>query len=325
MIYFDAQIIRKLAAGQIEGRGFMDLCAQADHKETLQVQLSWLSVLGYIGAKKPFQLFNTDNPLFSHAVSALVRHAPESELVRIFDQTFVECLTQVRALPQIHPHNLLAHIQRQRSEANTPLPAIFSLSLDAYETRLRDNPADAYHDLTLYFAWDLVCACFRAVFDHQSPQGHVFEGIKVFKWCLLESFQHIARDKRTRPSFWSLLEVLYAYKMREEKLQGYTDEEWLMLCQMAAALRPQEEISDVYYVDGAVVALENAHDSLFSHAPLTVFTLDSVARVDAGLAFAHHVMDNIAGQAIPWGVSLAPVRVICLDEVGNSVHIARRI
>lgn len=285
--------------------------------QPMQVMLGWPSLLEYLDLESLFENFPTldnQNELFALIISTLPLESEKDFLIRLYDQVFVECLTHVKALPQIDPTFLIQRIQQKRQSSLK----LFAQSLDRYERLLLEHPAHIMHDLILYLAWDRVCVNLAILFEYRSPEVDIRSGLDVLKECLLESFQHITAHGRTAPSLFRLMEALYAYQMREENLPIYTDSEWSILCQSACALKPREILSDVWYIDAAVTDDQKLKEMDKEKKNLRVLTMDSVDKVQACLAFVHYMIDKLKLET-EWQYSLCPIEVVCLQEYGNDL------
>lgn len=281
--------------------------------EKLEIVFGWSSLLEYIGEKslfKTFPLFSQHNELFAFLISTLALNTKKDLLARLYDQIFVECLTQVKALPQIDQNFLLHHIREKRKALSSQqLEELFSASLNQYEKVLTENPYHALHDLTLYLAWDRVCINLAIIFEHPFSNPAIGTVLDILKECLLESFQHITQEGRTSPSFFRLLEALYAYQMRDEYLQSYPEGEWLILCEGSKSLTPREEVADLFYIDEAIVNGESSNKE-----PLMVFTMKTGQTVKSTLALANYMLKKLRGEVPGWHYALSPAKVICVKE-----------
>jgi hypothetical protein len=272
----------------------------SNFSDQLNVDFYWPSLLTFLEEDKLFDSlpsFGAQHPLFQAIFSALTDPDIEkSALISLYDQLFVENLTWVKTLPQTNVSYLLDGLRKKRAGA----PFILCEALDKYNVLLQECPQNAMHDLILYLAWDRVCVCFAILFDYHEISIPAENGLFVFRECLLESFQHITALGRTSPGFFRLLEALYAYQMREEKLQAYPEEEWLILCRSSAMLRPREKLSDVYYIDAAICETEK----LPFREPLNVFTSDSTEKIKASNEFAAYTIEQLKKEKLPWHYSL---------------------
>ena len=311
-----------------DSRAFLEACINAgilaDHQQ-IQVIFGWPSLLEYLDLGPLFEKFlkfDDQNKLFAFITSTLALDSDKDLLITLYDRVFVECLTHVKALPQIHSTFLINQIQKKRhSPSFSHVNHLFSLSLDRYEKSLVENPSHAMHDLILYLAWDRVCINLAIVFEHVSPNQNVRNGLEVLKECLIESFQHITSHGRTAPGFFRLIESLYAYQMREENLQAYTDSEWLTLCQSSFALKSRDGLIDVFYIDAAVVDDQEFKSSGQEGDLLRVFTFDSLDNVKACLSLAHYMIEKLKAEGSGWRYILRPVEIVCLKEYESGLSI----
>lgn len=317
--FIDNQLIQKIIAEEVENgeNSLVESCIQAGilaDEQSFQIIFGWPSLLEYIGQGSLFEAFpkfDKHNPLFAFITSSLTLDSEKDFLFRLYDQIFVECLTQVKALSQIHPAFILSQIQKKKSSA------LFSRSLDHYEKILTGDPANTLHHLILYLAWDRVCVNLALLFEHIYPDLESQEGLRVFKECLLESFQHITEQGKAVPGFFRLLEALYAYQMREEVIQTHTDAEWLALCQSSRALRSRENIPDVFYIDAALVDHRKLKSLIKEKEPVRVLTLDSIDKVKASLLFADYMIEKLKIEIPEWPYTFRPLEIICLKENDN--------
>ncbi len=269
-----------------------------------------------------FPAFNEENQLFNFIIEILSQEEQNNELlIRLYDQIFVECLTQVKALPQIDQSFLLDQIQKKRRfTLFSPAGQLFSAPLDHYERMLVENPYHTIHDLTLYLAWDRVCVNLAVIFENPSVAVKM-SGLEVLKDCLIESFQHITGQGRTAPGFFRLVEAFYALHMREENLQTYTDAEWLILCQSAPALRSRDSLCDATYIDESLINTQVIADPQSEVRKLKIMTLDSVDKVKASLALGQYMIEKLQKEVPDWMYTLRSVEIICFREGASGLAI----
>jgi hypothetical protein len=322
-VFIDNKLIRTMSAPETSLEKASSLASFVhENGQRAQIVFGWPSFLEYMDLGflfKTFSLFNDENPLFNFILSSLAAGADKDLLIYLYDQTFVECLTRVKAIPQIDQTFLLNQIEKKRySSSFSNTQEFFSSSLDHYELLLKQDPYNTLHDLTLYLAWDRVCVNLAIVFERASSDPSSSHGLEVLKECVLESFQHITKQGKTAPGLFRLIETLYAYKMREEKLQLYSESEWAILCQSSAALRPREDMVDVFYIDAAVIdqELNDKEKDL-----LRVLTMESADIIHASLSLAHYTLDHLKLESAEWQYSIHPVEVICLKENENAFQI----
>ncbi len=266
--------------------------------EENQITFSWASLLKYLDMEPLFEnfpVFDEENDLFAFMISAIAKDEEEELIIRLYDQVFVECLTHVKAIPQIHLEFILDKIQKNKS----------LFFLEKYERLLMESPYEAIHGLILYLAWDRVCVNLTKIFEYVFPDLKKREGLETLKKCLVESFLHITGQGKSRPSFFKLMEALYAYQMREENLQAHTEEEWLVLCQGLGVLSHGGDLSDVVYIDAALGK---------SVEPVKIVTLDPAEEVKIGLSLGRCLVDKLKKEFLEWQYDFAPLEIVCLKE-----------
>lgn len=276
------------------------------------ISLDWPSFLSYIGLAEvlvPVQIFGPNNKIHTFLTFALAEKLESEVLFKFYDQIFVEVLSQIKDLRSINADFLRAAIQRKRLSDSAE--DVFFGPLNYYEKLLVENPAKTIHDLTLYLAWDRVCINLSVLFEHQSSDKYFQHSLKVFKECLIESFQHIFKNSEIPPSFFRLLEAYYAYELREEKLQTYSEADWQTLCQSSKALRPRELLADVVYVDRAI-SLRVESDKM------KVYTMDSADKVNSTGTLAKFAISKFQDETIGWQFTLNPTEIMTVqyDEQG---------
>jgi hypothetical protein len=333
-VFIDNSLIQKMKAHEAEAGHdvLLKTLIKANFltsDQSVQVLFGWPSLLEYLDLGslfEQFRPFDRQHELFGFITTVLTSHLDKDLLVRLYDQIFAECLTHIKALPQIQASFLMDCIREKRqSFASSFANQLFSASLDRYETAFAVNPSYTMHDLILYLAWDRICVDIATVFELVSPDLNVQNDLKVFKDCLLESFQHITAHGRTAPGFFRLLETLYAYQMREEFLQTYTEDEWLTLCQSSEALKPREGLMDVFYIDAAVVENREMKEFNKERDLVRVLTLDPVDKVQASLSLADYMIGKLKQEESEWRYALCPVEIVCLREAGSNFLINKVI
>lgn len=276
------------------------------------LSFSWPSFLEYLELGQLLSRlpsFDSSEALFTASVSALCEVDNPEDLFYIYDSLFTEMLKQVKALPEIDPVFLLEKIEEKKSRLSFwEMEKILSPALSAKEKMLRENAPQAMHDLVLYLAWDRMCVCMARLFDYQCADPRFIENLRKLRWCLIESYQHIANQGRTSPSFYRLIEALFYYQMREEHLQLHMETEWQLLTQSFSALKGQNELIDVLYIDHAVVPDSETKEELFSH-----LTLDPPEIVECRLALAHYMIGQIKKEIPQWNYTLSSSNIIHLS------------
>lgn len=323
--FIDNQLIQKIAQADNQEL-LVKACTDAGLiplDSPIEIVFGWPSLLEYLGLGSLFEnfpLFNQQSELFNLIIATLPAKSEKDFLIRLYDQVFVECLTQVKALPYIHLPFLIEQMQKKRQSLFTsPLHNLFAPSLERYEKLFLEFPSHTMHDLILYLAWDRVCVYLASVFEHDFSNVDIQPGLKVLQECLLESFQHITAHGRTAPGFFRFIETLYAYHMREEHLPTHTEQEWLTLCQSAKALRPREGLNNVFYIDAAVIHQDIKR--IDQQDPVRGLTLEPAGRVKASVSLAYLMLKKLKEEMVEWQYDLRPVEVICLKTSENHLTV----
>lgn len=274
-----------------------------------EVALDWPALLNLLDADdfvKNFPPFTSQDPLYQQIIIALEAKTHPELLEHLFDQLFVESLNWVRSQTEVDPNYLAEKIrQKQTLQALGP---ILSKPLLHNQKLLFGQPYPFIHDLIFFLAWDRVCINLAILFEYPSVAVNVKPGLVILRNCLIESFQHIMAKQETTPSFFRFIEALYAYEMREEHLQSYSDREWITLCESAQALRSREEIIDVSYIDKFII--DRKHFSFSSK----VLTMDSSEKVNKSIGLARYMIDKLNSEDQNWHYELQSTEIICLHS-----------
>lgn len=311
-ICLDNQLLKRATSETKEGQTLLlslkNLIASQTH---FKIVFGWSSLFQYLGLDcilEKIPKFDKQNRFFAHIMDNLSLDILESHVIKLYDQLFVLCLTEIKALSEIHPAYLLECIQKKK-EVVTPFEKeLFSIALDHYEQSFIKNPSHTLHDLILFLAWDRLCVYLAIIFEQVSSIPSYLKGIQILKDCMVESFQHITADGKTIPGLFRMLEALYAYQLREERLQVHTDEEWKILSETSRALREREAFPDVYYIDAAVVDEKVLNGSEL----LKVYTLDSPEKVSASMDLARFMISKLKAEEKDWHYTLDSVEVVRL-------------
>ena len=323
--YVDNKLIKNITNGfySLENKNLLiEACKKAEilkEVQNLHFILGWPSLFEYLGLNDLFvnlPKFDEQNKLYNFLISTLSIDPEKDLLIRLYDEVFVQCITQIRSLPEIDPDFLINQIQKARQfPLDASMKDLFSLSLVQYEKKFSKEPYHTIHDLTLYLAWDRVCVNFAIVFEHLSTNPQILNGLNILRECLIESYLHINAQGRTSPSFFRLIEALYAYDMRAENLQSHSDSDWAILCQSAIALRSRDSPADVFYIDAALKNPENATEVLKG------FTLDPIDKVKSTLALARHLIEKLKLEIPEWQYTLCPQEIFCLKDEDNVLSV----
>lgn len=316
--HIDQKIARKIASlVDVKDReAFLENIKVAIAAEDdLQFVLDWaalLELLGYSGLVESFQQTEGNKKIFSSVIEALKMDSDNEVIYYLFDQIFVECLTEVKTLkPVLHPDILANQVRSLLTHPLFPDQDPFSATLRYYDKRLTENLQDTLHDLILYLAWDRVCIYIAMIFDDVSLK--IKDGLQLLKNCLIESFQHIKADGKTNPGFFRLIEALYAFEMKDENLQNYSDTDWKTLCESVQALQPRDSLADVCFIDTGIVS-----DLIQDKPLLKVLTFKPAKEVKTIISLANFMLKQLRVElADQWRYSMCPYEILCLRPDGD--------
>ncbi|MBN9377156.1 MAG: hypothetical protein BGO14_04760 [Chlamydiales bacterium 38-26] len=290
-----------------------------------EIHLTWPSFLEYIEGGPIFDnfpAFSQKNALYRLITQLLPLEKEKDYLIEVYDHVFAECLTHVKALPQIQPDFLIESIQKKRKQIHdNPFQNQFFLPLlDTIHHRLVQNPYELMHNLVLYLAWDRVCMNFAMIFEYtESDPSKIQKGLELINTCLTESFQHISDQKKTIPSFYRLIEALFAFNMRDENLKIHSEEDWQILCQSFNSLHAREELMDLPYIDLAMQG--NAETSL---EPLLFLTTDSKEKVNSSYALTNCIIKKLKQEIPFWKYDLAKKDLAIIDLESHTYSLSKR-
>lgn len=278
-----------------------------------RLSFRWPSLLEYLdlgSVLSNLPAFKLGEPLFDACIVTLCANEDVEVLLHFYDRLFTECLNQIVALDQLNPSFLLQTIKVQRQKITfLEIKALLSPILDTYEMLFSERTSHTRHDLVLYLAWDRLCVWMARLFDHQSTDPKFLKGIRVLKECLIESYQHITQQGRTKPSLYRMLEAFVFYQMREENLETLTDSQWQVLSQSFQTLKEQDVLADYFYIDdGALTRDLNGEENSTCY-----LTLDSPKRVQARLALAHYMTHHLKAEVPNWAYALQPQNIVHLE------------
>lgn len=151
------------------------------------------------------------------------------------------------------------------------------------------------HDLILYLGWERVCMLISQVFDYQSTDPKLIQGLEVLKECLIETYLHLVKDGKTTPSLFRLLETLFFYEMREENLHKHTEEEWTVLNQAFPLFK--EGLADFFYIDD------------MDDEEAVYLTSELEDQVNTRLAFAHCMVSKLKREIPSWPIEIKPKKI----------------
>lgn len=273
-IYVDNKVLKEVVAGE----------SFAQLKEA-EIEFPWPSLLAYLGQENlfaNFPEFNDSHPLFNVFVEAIKGKAKPEEFIYLYDQLFAETLSALKNLPIISSQFFLEALNKE-----SPPPALVK-TVAEWQDRFLHHPKSTLHDLMLFLGWDRVSVALATLFEYPFKESHSLENLEVLKDCLMESFDHITADGKSKPSLFRLMEASWAFKMRDEFLQNYSEDEWKVISQSAPILQPRDKLPDIYYID------ENQNTLLGENIFLTSSTPEKVrtALKLADLIKPGYVFDN---------------------------------
>jgi hypothetical protein len=280
--------------------------------ESGHLNLDWPSLfeyleLGQVLSRLPS--FDKSQVLFTACISALTEVDNPEDLFYIYDSLFTKMIEQVKSLPEVDASFLLQKMEEKKNKLSFwEMEKILSPALTAQEKVLKETPLEAMHDLVLYLAWDRMCICMARIFDYPSTHPKFLDNLKKLKWCLIESFQHIASQGRTTPSFYRLIEALFYYLMREEHLSLHPEADWELLTKSFPVLKDSNELVDVFYIDHALVPESAMQEGSFCH-----LTVDPPEVVQSRLALANYMIERLKQEIPQWNYALRPGNIIHLS------------
>ncbi len=289
-IIIDHQVVRKVVSGEFIWND--------EVKSVFLERSAFLECVGLGNVFDTIPKFDDKNIFFSFCTSDLTFNLNKEVITHLYDQIFIECLTDVQNTRFINKDNLYQQIQEKKKG----LHAYLVEGLDLYEQRLLNNPQDLIHDLTLYLAWDVVCIRIAILFENISSDSRNSDLLKGLKECLLESFDHITREGKTKPGFFRMIEAFYAYQMRQELLDTYKEEEWGILCKSCKSLMDREQFADVFYL-----SLESSFD-------FSVITIDSSEKIEATLLFSEYILEKIKEEFPFWSYRAFSSKIIQIQN-----------
>lgn len=275
---------------------------------------SFFSSLPLDGLLEDFPLLNEEEGLLASIGKHLEKDLREQDLFDLYDLLFVECLTSLKNLKSLDGAFLLKLLEEKKHSS------LFPFLWEGYEKKFLETPSQTLHDLILYLAWDRMCVCAAVLFEQTTSDPKKIANLHFFKNCLVESFFHIKKDKKTVPSFFRFVEALYAYDLREEQLDRHTPEAWSILCKGASALKPRHFLSDTAYID---FALQQEKSSESSSSKFVTFSPPE--NIQASLQLAHFYLQKIRSDARTAFYQFSPLQIVCLQEKESTLFIKKII
>lgn len=256
------------------------------------IVFSWTTLFHYLNLESIFDAF----PKFdsTSCLEALSAPADTTAIYDLYDNLFKECLIQVKTLEQVDPDFLIEKIRIAKENA----PESFRKVLEQFEFSFIHDPQNTMHSLTLYLSWDRFCICLARIFDHQTTNPIFLSHLEILKDCVIESFHHIKQHGRTTPSFVRLMEALFFYEMREERLQTHSEEDWKILNHGFSIFNAPEKLSDF------------PHTNVGSAPEMGYFTSASKEKIQGDLALTDYFIRRAREQFPEWSFDRSFVSII---------------
>jgi hypothetical protein len=256
---------------------------------------SFLEVLHLGNVCEAFPRFDPLHAVFKMLVKAVEEGFEKEVIIALYDQLFVDWLASIQN--KIAPGLLYGEIEKVDNSFFQPL-------LIEYKKKLEEMPKEMMHDFVLYFAWDRVLVSLAELFEYPFKGSQYIVGLQILKNCMLESFQHITRQKRTKPGFFRVVEALYALMMRDECFDSYTEEEWNLLCKSAKCLLLRDKLCDLFYID---LMIQEPGEKVPS---LTVCTKNSQELVQGQIELVQFMLHKLQKDFFDWNFVLLPCQVV---------------
>lgn len=284
----------------------------AHHKEMIEPYLAtekesflfnWSSFFGVLEIKMVFEDFSfceREDPLFQATISSLLEIQKEEDLFYLYDSLFSSCLQKIYSLPWLQAEALFLKMVEQKQKKKGFWQEKL---LDCYENYfLQEGLKKIHQDLVLSLTWDRFCLLSSQLFDFPSKEPLVLQNLARFKDCLIDSYHHIVGQKKSRPSFFRLVNALFYYEVREERIDLHSAFEWQLLTQSFPLLLLDHEISSCSYVDFWVNQEKKIEE-------VKILTVDSLEIVQAKKALSSWFSQKIGADATWEGME---TRVISL-------------
>ena len=219
----------------------------SEKKETFL--LNWSSFWGSLEKEELIQEFSfceRGDALFQATITSLLEIQEESDLFYLYDSLFSSCLQKVYSLPWLQLGSFIQEIVDQKKKKKGTWEENL---LESYEKAFRTEGPSKIHDFILSFAWDRFCLLSATLFDFPSQERRFLKNLAKFRDCLIDSYHHIRDQRKSSPSFFRLVNALFYYEVREERIDLHQPQEWEILTQSFPLLLSDDEISSCSYID----------------------------------------------------------------------------
>lgn len=282
--------------------------------------LPWNSLLEYLEISNLFEslpIFNDQNRLYIAIIKTLETELDKSLIIEMYDKLFAECLREVQTLSEITASNILQLIEAKQRSMSIPEHLLVGPQLNHYGEILTQQPQAALHDLILNLAWDRMSVYLATIFENPNSTEPYLKGIQTLKECLIESFIHIDRQGKSKISFFRLMEAIYAFEMRPERLDLHSEEDWQLLSKCGQALRSRNIPVSIYYVDYALYpGLEKP-----AKIDLKAFTMDTDEVVTAILLLANYVVKKLKTEEPSFEYVIGATEIIKMNTTDKGLVI----
>jgi hypothetical protein len=307
--YIDNDLIKYLiVTPEINFLDFQKTCYGND-LSTSKFSFSWHFLLEYLDFSDLFEslpIFDDQNRLYLAIIKTLETELDKDLIIEMYDKLFAECIRQIQTLAEINASYILQLIEEKQRSMRIPEHQLIGSQLNHYLETLVENPKNALHDLTLSLAWDRMCVYLAIILESQSQSSEAFlKNIQILKSCLIESFIHIDSQKKSKISFFRLMEAIFAYEMRPERLDTHSEEDWLLLSKCGKALRSRNIPVSIYYIDYALHKISEK----IAKVDVKVFTMDSTDIINTSLLLADFVIRKLQMEG-PFEYSLSATEIV---------------
>lgn len=302
-VIVDKNIIKSLLSNLLKVN--TDLLTDPKNK----IGFRWPTFLKYLDIEPfstDFPIFDEANVIFQASLDVLHTWKDNDTIFHMYDRLFAEILSLIKALPQIDPNFLLEAAKKRPPLVPSELEKAMTAAFAIYEKALVENTYHTMHDLILYLGYDRICVWIAHLFDYPSSEPKFIRGIKVLKECLIESYLHISNQGRTFPSIYRLFETLVFYNMREDVLNQHTPDDWAILSQSFSVLKGDRDISDVFYIDDAVLTTSK----LKTYPECCYLTLNNPDEINLQHHLAKFMLKKLAIEFPDWNYKLQEQKII---------------
>lgn len=263
----------------------------------------WPTLLKFLKLDPMPQLKTWDetNPIFQLYLKSLFSITEKELLYHIYDMLFAETIGEIKSLKDLSKKNLLEKIENISNQNKNIINA-----LQSFQSDFSGSNSKAMHDLILYLSFERMCHCLSKFLDYQTKDLTYTHNLKVLRECLIDSYVHIRSQGNCFLSFYTLIESLFFFEMREENLSKHTDEEWKVLNQTFSVLKQDEGLTSCFYIDDALSELETSKNT----SPKSYLSCESKEIVEIRLNFANVMLKKLQNEIPSFQYVLKPLLII---------------